>query len=235
MQPPTDWVPAPNIGRHPEIYEQENEALLRDGRLDAALAGLVPWKGRRLLDIGCGTGFWLPQYAQEAAQVVGVEPDPNLLARATERCATSPNIAVHAGSAESLPLADASIDIAHARFAYFFGPGAEAGLAEVRRVLVPGGVFVAIDNSWADGDFAELLRDATGGNASMDPAATDAWWQAQGAVRVEVDGGWRARSAEELERILRIEFPRGTVDRWVRNNAGRSALSYRFALFVVHR
>lgn len=226
-----DFVPAPNLHRHPDVYELENEAIARDGRLDATLAAVAPWSGRRLLDIGCGTGFWLPRY-RGAAQVVGVEPDPTLLPRAQARVADLPGVEALAGSAEHLPLPDASVDVAHARFAYFFGPGAEKGLAEVRRVLAPGGTFVAIDNSWAGGDFADLLRDAVGGNASMDPDATGRWWAAQGAHRVEVEAGWQAKSPEELERILRIEFPGPTVDRFVARHRA-AHLSYRIALFVV--
>ncbi len=228
-----DFVVAPNIHHHPELYEQENEALARDGRLDIALRAVADWQGKRLLDIGCGTGFWLPRY-DDAARVWGVEPDPILRPQARGRVMAYEHIEVLPGSAEQLPLPDASVDVAHARFAYFFGPGAEAGLAEVRRVLAPGGTFVAVDNSWAGGDFAELLRDAVGGNASMDPAATDAWWREQGAERIEVEAGWSAQSPEQLEQILRIEFPAQTIDRFVARHHAAS-LSYRMALFVWRR
>jgi len=226
-----DWVPAPNIGRHPDIYERENEALARDGRLDEALRSIADWHGRRLLDIGCGTGFWLPRYGRDASEVVGVEPDPDLLARAAERTEPLAHVHVHRGSAEALGV-DGPFDVAHARFAYFFGAGAERGLTEVRRRLAPGGVFIAVDNSWTGGDFAELLRDATTGNASHDPDAIAAWWAEQGAERVEVEAGWEARSAEELEAILRIEFPKRVVDRFVARHDAH-ALSYRMALYVV--
>ena len=47
-----------------------------------------------------------------------------------------------AGSAERLPLPPCSVDVVHARFAYFLTPGGDAGLAEVLRVLRPGGAFV---------------------------------------------------------------------------------------------
>jgi SAM-dependent methyltransferase len=60
--------------------------------------------------------------------------------------------------------------------------GARAGLAEVARVLRPGGVLLVIDNSWNGGDFAELLRAATDGNAALDPAATERWWADRGDV-----------------------------------------------------
>lgn len=226
-----DWRPAPNIGRHPRVYERENEALARDGRLDAELARLADVHGRVLLDVGCGTGFWLPRWPA-AARVIGVEPDPALLDRARDRVADHDHIEVLHGSAEHLPVPDHSVDVAHARFAYFFGPGSEAGLAEVGRVLKPGGTFLAVDNSWGQGDFADLLRDSTIGNAAIDPGATAAWWADRGATRHEVAGGWAASSPEELESILRIEFPGPTVDRWVGRNPGRAALSYDFAVFV---
>jgi len=226
-----DWIPAPNIGRHPDTYEQENEALARDGRLDAALREVADWSGRRLLDVGCGTGFWLPRYA-EANEVVGIEPDPALLARAQARVADIPHVSARPGSAES-PDVDGPFDVVHARFAYFFGAGAEVGLAAIRRLLAPGGVFIAVDNSWSGGDFAELLHAATTGNASHDPDAIAAWWAEQGAERHEVRAGWSARSAEELERILRIEFPGPVIDDWVASHPDAHALSYRMLLYVV--
>lgn len=226
-----DWVGAPNIAGEPETYELENAALARDGRLDAALFDVAPWDGRRLVDIGCGTGFWLPLYADRACDVIGVEPDPALLALAERRVHRVGNIEVLAGSAEHLPVDDGSADIVHARFAYFFGSGCERGLAEVRRILAPGGTFIAIDNSWSGGDFARLLRASTGGNADIDPDETNRWWEHQGAERHEITGAWAANSNEELERILRIEFPAPVVEDFIATHP-HPTLTYRFALFV---
>lgn len=223
---PSDFVRAPNLADHPTVYRLENEALARDGRLDAALERLAPYAGRDLLDVGSGNGFWLDRYAAAGARVVGVEPDPEARAR------YDGDQRLLAGSAEHLPLDDASVDIVHARFAYFFGPGADRGLAEVARVLRAGGVFLAIDNSWRGGDFADLLRDATTGNATMDPEATDAWWKSRGATRQDVVGGWSATSPEELASILRIEFPGSTVDRFLAAHPDKASLSYHFAVFA---
>lgn len=244
-----DFVPAPNIGRHPEIYEQENEALERHGGLQRALWEAAPWDGRRVVDLGCGSGFWLERYLPEAARVTGVEPDPALLDRARDRRRAAPpsvreRCRVVAGSAEHPGLPPGSADLVHARWAYFFGAGAERGLAAVRQLLTPGGVFVAVDNAWTTGpprrpgddppgplDFTWLLRHATGGNASHDPAAIADWWAAQGAERIEVQGGWVARDRAELERILRIEFPAATVDRFLAQHTGHT-LHYDMALYV---
>jgi SAM-dependent methyltransferase len=122
-----DWVFAPNIGRHPGIYEIENRALDPGGHVLAAMRRLAPWQGRTLVDLGCGTGFWLPGYARDAARVVGIEPDPALRARAVARTRGLPAVEVMPGSAEQLPLADRSVDVIHARFAYFLAPGTGGG------------------------------------------------------------------------------------------------------------
>jgi ubiquinone/menaquinone biosynthesis C-methylase UbiE len=226
-----DWSPAPNIRDSQALYELENKAMDPDGLVLAAMRKLAPWSGRDLVDLGCGTGFWLTGYAAEAATVTGVEPDPDLQATARERVASLANATVLAGSAEHLPLADASVDVVHARFAYFFGPGADAGLREVMRVLRPGGALVVIDNNYAHGEFADIMRTATQGNATFDPSATDRWWRAQGAARVEVMSEWRFADHDDLAAVLRNEFRDGAADVWLDAHPDRTSLTYGYALF----
>lgn len=230
-----DFQRAGNIAADPETYERENEAIARDGRLDAALREIADPSGRDLLDVGTGTGFWLPRYASAASSVTGVEPDPALLRAAQDRVASIDNAEAVAGSAEHLPVADATMDIVHARFAYFFGHGADAGLEEVRRVLRPGGIFIAVDNDWGWGQFSDLLRLATTGNAAIDPGETDRWWRERGADRVDVRAGWHARSSEELDAILRLEFPAEVVDEFLASREASDKISYGVALFVIRR
>lgn len=230
-----DFQRAANIAADPALYERENEAIARDGRLDAALRDIAELNDRDVLDVGTGTGFWLARYAAEARTFVGVEPDPNLLRAAQDRAATIPNAQALAGSAEHLPMADASVDLVHARFAYFFGRGADAGLEEVRRVLRPGGTFIAVDNDWDWGEFSDLLRLASTGNAGIDPDETDTWWRGHGAQRVDVQAGWHASSSDELEAILRLEFPDAVVDEFLTGRQPSDRLSYGIALFVIKR
>jgi SAM-dependent methyltransferase len=228
-----DFVRAANIADNPDTYQRENEAIDPSGALWNGLRQAADWAGRTVLDLGCGSGFWLPRYAETAARVTGVEPDDTLLERARDAAAGDPTIDVLPGSAERLPLADHSVDVVHARFAYFFAPRCGPGLREVLRVLRPTGTFVVIDNDLRHGEFAELLRESPWAAPQGTADVTDAWWVDHGARRVEVMSAWSCASGADLESILRIEFPAEAVDAWVRRHPGQASLSYGYALFVV--
>jgi len=108
------------------VYDLESRALDPDGLVLAAMRSLAPWSGRTLVDLGCGSGYWLLSYADDAACVIGVEPDSSLLELAARR---NRRAKVVPGSAEHLPLDDAGADVVHARFAYFWPPDCAAGMA----------------------------------------------------------------------------------------------------------
>lgn len=227
-----DFLRAPNQADDPQLYEIENMAIDPGGTLETALAAQATWHDRDLLDLGCGSGFWLPGYLQLARSVTGVEPDPALLELAAAR---DPRIRVRRGSAEHIPLADESVDVVHARFAYFFPPGCDAGLTEVMRVLRPGGALVVIDNDQRWGDFAELLRTSPWAASQGRAGTTDAWWAGKGASRQEVRSAWRFASRAELEAVLHLEFPADIADSWLAAHAEATGLSYGYVLFTVRR
>jgi len=228
-----DWRYAPNIGGHPASYELENEAVDRAGHVLAAMRCLAPWADRTVVDLGCGTGFWLPRYAVDAARVIGIEPDPALRSAALMRAATLPAADVLAGSAERIPLEDSSVDVVHARFAYFFPPGAEAGLTEVLRVLRPGGQLVAVDNDYRWGEFARLLAASAARPPSESAAAVDAWWRERGARRHEVRSELQFKSRADLAAVLHIELPDAAAAGWLRQHPAATSLSYGYVLFAV--
>lgn len=229
-----DYRFAPNIGGHPQSYELENRAVEQAGHVLPAMRALAPWAGKTIVDLGCGTGFWLPKYA-DAGHVIGVEPNPALrrVAAASARAAVGRRAEVLAGSAEHIPLQDGSADVVHARFAYFFPPGAEAGLTEVLRVLRPGGCLVVVDNDYRWGEFASLLASSSARPPLQTAAVVDAWWRDRRARRHEVRSELRFANRADLAAVLRIEVPGSVADAWLRRNPAALSLTYGFVLFAV--
>ncbi len=197
-------VPSPNIWNTPRVYELENRAADPHGRIEEAMRAVRTWDDAVVLDVGCGTGYHLPRFARTAAKVMGVEPHESLAAAAGRRVADLPHVTVRAGAAQSLPLPDASVDVAHARWAYFFGPGCEPGLAELRRVVRRGGAAFVVDNDATRSTFGRWFRRWL---PSHDPDAVERFWTRQGFSRTPVDMNWRFESRADLAAVLAIEFP----------------------------
>lgn len=208
---------SPNIWDHTDAYEVENRAVDPQGRIETAMRAVADWQGRRLLDLGCGTGFHLPRWAENAAAVVGVEPHPRLVTLARLRCAGLRHVEVRQGTAQRLPLPDASVDVVHARWAYFFGPGCEPGLAELDRVVRRGGAAFVVDNDATRSTFGGWFRAAL---PDYDPGAVERFWSSHGWTRTAVDMVWRFERRRDLERVVRIEFAPEHADRFLAGHEG---------------
>jgi SAM-dependent methyltransferase len=171
-----------------------------------------------VLDLGCGTGFHLPWFAERAAEVVGVEPHPDLLALARRRTRALPSVTCLAGTAQQVPLPDRSVDVVHARWAYFFGPGCEPGLAELDRVVRRGGVALVVDNDGSRSTFGAWFR--RGYPHLPSPTEIERFWVTRGWTRTPVDMGWRFGSRADLEAVVRIEFPPAIAEEVLRHHEG---------------
>jgi SAM-dependent methyltransferase len=132
-----------------------------------------------------------------------VEPHPDLASLAARRTRRLANVEVRQGVAQHLPLADASVDVVHVRWAYFFGPGSEPGLAELDRAVRRGGTALVIDNDGTRSTFGGWFRQ---GYPGIDPAVVERFWSTRGWTRTPVDMGWRFESRADLEAVVRIEF-----------------------------
>lgn len=210
-------IPSPNIWHHPATYELENKAVDPDGVIEPAMRAIRDWAGLAVLDVGCGTGFHLPMFAATAHRVIGVEPHGTLVAAARRRTATLPNVEVRQGSAQRLPVPDASVDVMHARWAYFFGPGCEPGLAELDRVMRRGGTAFVIDNDGTRSTFGRWFSQAY---PMIEASEVERFWTDRGWRRTPLDMGWRFERRADLEAVLRIEFKPEDAERFIASHQG---------------
>src|SRR5215471_7459689 len=109
-----------------------------------AAARLVKWAnvraGQNVLDVGCGTGVVAITAARIGAGVRGIDLTPELLERARGNARiANVEIEFREGDAEALPFEDAVFDVVLSQFGHMFAPRPEVALAQMLRVLKPGG------------------------------------------------------------------------------------------------
>ena len=118
-------------------------------------AGGREWLGERargrVLEVAIGTGRDLPHYPADVT-ITGIELSPAMLAIARQRAADlGRDVTLREGDAEHLPFGDASFDTVVCALSLCTIPNPAAGLAEMRRVLGPGGRLLLLDHigsSW---------------------------------------------------------------------------------------
>lgn len=149
--------------------------------------------GDRVLDLCCGDGHLLAALLDRAASAVGVDASAAELEAARRRLAVplaEGRVVLHRAEAQALPLADASVDLVVSHLAFMLLDPVEPAVAEMRRVLRPGGRFRAVvggglaapDDAWAR--FVARL---------------DGYPELAGALRI---GDGRTSTAEGLRQLL---------------------------------
>ncbi len=132
----------------------------------------------RVIEIGAGNGRNFPHYPKAVTEVVAVEPDDTLrgLATAAARSAPVP-VSVMAGHAEALPGPERDFDTAVVSLVLCSVPSQQRALAEIARVLVPGGRLC----------FYEHVRSANPLFALLEDAITPVWRRAAGGCHPNRD------------------------------------------------
>ncbi|WP_433726038.1 class I SAM-dependent methyltransferase [Nocardia sp. CA-129566] len=117
----------------------------------------------QVIDIGCGPGTAARAAARRGARVTGVDPAPVML-RLARRLTRDPRITWAEGTAEHIPAQDGAATVVWSMASIHHWHDVAAGVAEVHRVLLSGGRFLAIER--------RVLPDATG-------LATHGWTEQQ--------------------------------------------------------
>jgi ubiquinone/menaquinone biosynthesis C-methylase UbiE len=155
-------------------------------------AAIGAWRRRlageasgRVLEIGTGTGAQFAWYAP-GTEVTAIEPDAGMLERARRRATrAAARVTVVEGRAEALPFANEGFDVAVSAFALCTVTDPAAALAELRRVLVPGGRLLMLEH-------VHLLWEP---GRALQSRAAPAWAAFAGGCRLDRDTLWSAREA----------------------------------------
>jgi ubiquinone/menaquinone biosynthesis C-methylase UbiE len=130
-----------------------------DGRnpMDVAAVAIREAAPRSVLEVGSGTGAFAARVAAEnpGALVLATDQSERLVELTAAR-----GVRAQRADVQQLPFGDARFDVVAAMWMLYHVPDLHRGLAELRRVLRPGGLCVAVTNG--DGHLASLLADAGG-------------------------------------------------------------------------
>ncbi len=172
---------------------------------DVFLDWLAPPPGGRWIDVGCGNGAFTECLVQRVAplQVLGVDPAQAQIEHAGQRFAGHAAVRFERGDAQALPCADAAFDAAVMALVIFFVPDPARAVAEMARVVRPGGSVSAYAWDLGGGGFpyAALHEEmAALGAPPLAPPSLD-------AARLEsLQRLWRAAGLREVRtREIRVE------------------------------
>jgi len=110
-------------------------------------AAHVPAAHGTVLEVGIGSGLNVPFYTSAVTRLYGVDPSPELLAMARERASAAPfPVELLNQDADSIPLADASVDTVVVTWSLCSIANPAGALREMRRVLKPSGILIFVEH-----------------------------------------------------------------------------------------
>ena len=126
---------------------------------------MVPLAAGAVVEVGFGSGLNLPYYdAVKVKRLVGIDPDDRMLAMAKRQDrARRLDVECLQASGESIPLADGFADTVVVAYAFCTIPRPELALAEIRRILKPGGQLIFLEHGQAE---LRMANKATGSRST---------------------------------------------------------------------
>jgi SAM-dependent methyltransferase len=206
----------------------------------AALIGLLTQyagiaRPRLVVDLGCGTGLSMLLWAGQADEVIGVEPNPAMRRVAEARLAArglTPALRTILAYGNDTGLPAGAADIVTCSQAFHWMEPVST-LAEVARILRPGGIFATYDYDWPPVIHWEVERAWAACGARLaqlgEPGEPDRRWPKSGHLAHIRDSGHFRRAREVLihsveegdaERFCGLTVTNGLLERWLA--AGKS-------------
>ena len=107
--------------------------------------------GELVLDIGCGVGFLTHEMALKvgkSGKVIGLDKNPEMIKHARKRCESLQQTVFYKGDASKLPVDDQILDAVSCTQVLLYVKDVPNVLAEMRRILKPGGRLVILETDW---------------------------------------------------------------------------------------
>lgn len=187
-------------------YDAENTSSLLNAYYERPamleLAGDV--RGRRVLDAGCGSGPLTAELLARGAEVTGLDGSPAMIELARRRLGDG--VPLHVGDlAAPLPFADDAFDLVTASLVLHYLEDWSAPLAELRRVLAPGGrLLVSVNHPFVrthgfpDEDYFATRQYSEDLEFDGEPAVLTMWHRPLSAMtRAFIDAGFHVRAVDE--------------------------------------
>ena len=122
---------------------QVNPLIMLEENITLEVIGEV--RGKRILDLGCGTGRYCALLAERGASVVGLDPSPQMLAYAKQKAATLGNIDLRDGTIDNMDFPSDHFDLVVSALAFSHLPDLKSTLQACVRVLKNGGRIIISD------------------------------------------------------------------------------------------
>ena len=143
-----------------KVYDRVNAYVFTEPMREAAIDHLEIETGDRVLDVGCGTGFGTEGLKGRTDRILGLDQSPHQMAKARDRLDETELLGFTMGDAERLPIQSNTFDAAWSSGSIEYWPNPAEGLAEMRRVVKPGGRVVVVGPYYPDSWLGRKLVDA---------------------------------------------------------------------------
>ena len=143
-----------------KVYDRVNAFVFTEPMRAQALDMLEIEPGDQVIDVGCGTGFGTEGVRQTTTNILGVDQSPHQMEKARERLDERELLGFTLGDAENLPVQTDSFDAAWSSGSIEYWPNPVEGLAEMRRVVKPGGRVVVVGPYYPDSWIGRRIVDA---------------------------------------------------------------------------